>query len=329
MRHSTPPEAEQLLDIVRKLSRELRPGANGIDRLGLEHDLERDFGLDSLARVELLARIEREMGVRLADAAMVEAETPRDLLHQMGAASPAATPIPPPAVATAETAPEHPPETLATLIELLDWHVAKHGERVHITLIGEAEHSEDISYRLLQAEARALAAGLLAHGLGAGDRVTPNLNAGERVASGLSAGDRVAIMLPTGREFFAAFYGALYAGCVPVPLYPPARPSQIEDHMRRIAGIVANAEAMLLVTDERAKPLGHLLRAQSRCRCRPHRAQRTSLSCNTPRAAPAIPRGWCSPTPTCSPISTRWSAQRASAPKTSSCPGCRSITTWG
>ncbi|MDP2057943.1 MAG: AMP-binding protein, partial [Thiobacillus sp.] len=223
---STHSEAEQLLDIVRGLSRELRPGANGIDRLSLDHELERDFGLDSLARVELLARIERELGVRLADAALVEAETPRDLLQQMGAASPAVRPTPAPAVTMAETAPAHPPATLATLVELLDWHVAQHGERVHITLYGEAEHSEDISYRLLQAEARALAAGLRA-----GDRVAPNLN----------AGDRVAIMLPTGREFFAAFYGALYAGCVPVPLYPPARPSQIEDHMRRIAGIVANA----------------------------------------------------------------------------------------
>jgi len=50
-------------------------------------------------------------------------------------------------------------------------------------------------------------------------------------------------MLPTGSEFFAAFYGAQYAGCIPVPLYPPARLSQLEDHLRRIAGILRNAEA--------------------------------------------------------------------------------------
>ena len=235
-------QAEQLLVIVRSLARELRPGASGIERLGLAHDLERDFGLDSLARVELLARIERELGVRLADAAIIEAETPNDLLHMMGAASPEAAPAPEPAVTLTEAAPESPPKTLATLVDLLDWHVAQHGERVHITLVEESEHSEDVSYRQLQAEAQTLAAGLLAHDA--------------------HAGDKIAIMLPTGRAFFAAFYGALYAGCVPVPLYPPARPSQIEDHMRRIAGIVANAEAALLVTDTRAKPLGHLLRAQ-------------------------------------------------------------------
>ncbi len=69
-------------------------------------------------------------------------------------------------------------------------------------------------------------------------------------------------MLPTGREFFAAFYGTLRAGGVPVPLYPPARPSQLEDHLRRIAGILRNARARELLTVERAKPLAHLLRAE-------------------------------------------------------------------
>ena len=252
----TPTDAARLLDIVRTLSQEMRPGARQLASLGLDHALERDFGLDSLARVELLARIERDLGVKLAEAAFAAAETPRDLLQQMGSAAhgdtvatasavqiqaaAAADAVPP--APTFTTPVEHPPETIATLTEMIDWHVERHGERVHITLYGEEEHSSDISYRTLQAEAHALAAGLLEHGV--------------------QAGDRIAIMLPTGREFFAAFYGALYAGGVPVPLYPPARPSQLEDHMHRIAGIVANAEASVLVTDPRATLLGHLLRAQ-------------------------------------------------------------------
>jgi non-ribosomal peptide synthetase component F len=325
MTNFTPYDATQLLDLVRGLSRELRPGANGIDRLGLDHELERDFGLDSLARVELLARIERELGVRLAEAAFAEAETPRDLLRQMGVAGPVDTLTPAPAAAMEEAAPEQPPDTLLTLVELLDWHVAQHGERVHITLEGEAGHSEDISYRMLQAEALALAAGLREHGLPrakasemdrrrpapepnadgsaapafaarapllqigrinhAGDRIAPDSITGDRVAPESITGDRVAIMLPTGREFFAAFYGALYAGCVPVPLYPPARPSQIEDHLRRIAGIVANAGAALLVTDARAKPLGHLLRAQ----CPSLRAVVTVADLSRAAAAPLPP----------------------------------------
>ena len=237
-----PADAERLLGIMRSLARELRPGANTTAHLGLDHTLEGDFGLDSLARVELLARIEREMGVRLAEAALAEAETPRDLLRLMAGEAHAGTSAPAHISTQTPTEIDHPPETIATLTEMLDWHVAWHGERIHITLYAEEERTEDITYRMLQAEAQALAAGLLAQGLG--------------------MGERVAIMLPTGREFFAAFYGTLYAGCVPVPLYPPARPSQLEDHMRRIAGIVANAEAAMLVTDDRAKMFGHLLRAQ-------------------------------------------------------------------
>ncbi|MGC2048229.1 MAG: AMP-binding protein, partial [Gallionella sp.] len=235
-------DAERVLGIVRGLARELRPNAPDVESLGFDHVLERDFGLDSLARVELLVRIERELGTRLDEKAFIAAETPRDLLRLRTAAAGAETPTPDGTLMVAETKADHLPEAVATLIEILDWRVATHGERVHITLYGEEERAEDITYRMLQEEAKVLAAGLLEHGL--------------------DAGDKVAIMLPTGRGFFAAFYGALYAGCVPVPLYPPVRPSQIEDHMRRIAGIVNNAQAAMLITVDQAKPLSHLLRAQ-------------------------------------------------------------------
>jgi len=264
---SLPSREERLLVIVRGLARELRRGADDVARFGLDHALERDFGLDSLARVELLARIEAEMGVRLAEEAIAGAETPRDLLSQMLAAS---GEVP----ATAEKLPgvapaliEASPAELATLTAILDWHVARHGDWVHITLLGEGGRSQDIDYRTLRREAQALAAGLLKLGLG--------------------KGERVAIMLPTCREFFAAFYGALYAGCVPVPLYPPARPSQLEEHMRRIAGILANAQAALLIADSRTKPLGHLLRA----RCSDLHGVTTAedLSCHgLPSALPAL-----------------------------------------
>lgn len=244
-------DTERLLGIVRSLARELRPNARDVEHLGFDNLLERDFGLDSLARVELLVRIERELGARLNEKAFVDAETPRDLLRLIAGSVSAETSAAqrvnaaPDFVSTlgpVQTEADHPPETISTLIEMLDWHVAKHGERVHITLYGEDENTEDITYRMLQEQAKTLAAGLRKHGPG--------------------SGDKVAIMLPTGRGFFAAFYGTLYAGCVPVPLYPPTRPSQIEDHMRRIAGIVANSQAVFLITVDQAKPLGHLLRAQ-------------------------------------------------------------------
>ncbi|MCY4557858.1 MAG: hypothetical protein OXF79_16070 [Chloroflexi bacterium] len=53
----------------------------------------------------------------------------------------------------------------------------------------------------------------------------------------------------------AGFFGILYAGCVLVPIYPPARPWQLADHLRRQAEILANAGAELLVTVPEARVL--------------------------------------------------------------------------
>ena len=56
-----------------------------------------------------------------------------------------------------------------------------------------------------------------------------------------------------------AFFGALLAGGVPVPIYPPARLSQLEDHLRRHARILDNARARHLVTFRPALAVSRLL----------------------------------------------------------------------
>ena len=245
--------APQLLATVRSVADELRPQAGLAASLGLDHSLERDYGLDSLARVELIARIDHDLGVSLSEAALTEAETPRDLLRfitQTGRrgvdpadpADPIRQPLVEPGPATNDLSEPYPPDSLQTLVDVFEWHLQRQPERVLITLYEDADSSVDLTYADLHRDAVALAAGLHALGIG--------------------KGDKVAIMLPTGREFFAAFLGALFAGGVPVPLYPPARPSQLEDHLNRIAGILLNAQARVLVTVDRAKPLAHLLRAQ-------------------------------------------------------------------
>ena len=68
-------------------------------------------------------------------------------------------------------------------------------------------------------------------------------------------------MLPTSLDFFAAFFGILLAGGVPVPIYPPARRSQLEDHFRRQSRILANALATVLITVPEARGVARLLRA--------------------------------------------------------------------
>ena len=69
-------------------------------------------------------------------------------------------------------------------------------------------------------------------------------------------------MLPTGRSFFEAFFGVLYAGGIPVPIYPPFRPAQIEEHLRRQAGILTNARAAVLIASPEARAVAALLRSQ-------------------------------------------------------------------
>ena len=79
---------------------------------------------------------------------------------------------------------------------------------------------------------------------------------------GLEPGERVAIMLPTSAAFFTAFFGVLYAGGVPTPIYLPARLSRIEEHLRRQAGILRNARAAMLIAAPQASAVGRLLSLQ-------------------------------------------------------------------
>ena len=235
-----PVSAEALLETVRQLAAELRP-SRAATPASLDGRLEQDYGFDSLGRVELFLRIERRFGLSLPETVMASAETPRDLLRAMltaGSAHPShAAAIERVAVLASESA---IPDRAQTLAEVLEWHVARHADRLHLVLQDEAGDEEPVSYARLDAEARAVAAGL--H---------------ER---GLEPGHAVAIMLPTSTEYFYTFFGILLAGGIPVPIYPPARPSQLEEHVRRHAGILSNALTEFLVTVPQAKPVVMLLK---------------------------------------------------------------------
>jgi acyl-CoA synthetase (AMP-forming)/AMP-acid ligase II len=78
---------------------------------------------------------------------------------------------------------------------------------------------------------------------------------GRLQARGVAAGDRVALVLPTSIEFFAAFFGTLLAGAVPVPLYPPVRLGRLDEYAVRTARMLELVRARLVVTDRRVRRL--------------------------------------------------------------------------
>ena len=247
---ASPDEAAQrLLDIVAQTLRDLQGDAVALPAVSLHSVLDRDLGLDSLARMELLLRIERAFGVDLPEDTLQRSETVAELLRALGSAAPAAgvvLQVPAQAHSGAPAAPAAPPgdgdrpDQASTLIEVLDWHLRRNPDQVQHIVLHDG-HEQAVSYRQLAEAAVAMAAGLQRRGI--------------------AARQCVAIMLPTSAAYFAVYLGILRAGAIPVPIYPPARPSQLEDHVRRHAGILRNAAAAALVTVAQAMPVARLLRA--------------------------------------------------------------------
>ena len=54
-------------------------------------------------------------------------------------------------------------------------------------------------------------------------------------------GDRVALILPTNEDFVLCFFGAIRAGIVPVPIYPPLGIGQLQGYLDNTRHIVASA----------------------------------------------------------------------------------------
>ena len=235
--------ADAVLAAVRETVAEVNPTCHAA--VTLDSSLDRDLGLDSLVRAELLVRVEELLNIRLSETLFVDAQTPRDLVDAALRAENLA-PLP---VAMQELHPEASaalPRHVRTLVEALEWHASEHPERVHVQLLGEDARAtpELLTYAALRNRGRAVAAGL-AH-------------------SDVRPGETVAIMLATSLDYFAAFVGILMAGAIPVPLYPPARPAQLDDYLRRQIGILDNAGAVALITSLDAERVARVLRRAAR-----------------------------------------------------------------
>ena len=239
---TAPPDVEQrVLALVDGFVSEL--GSTPVrGRVALDDVLDRDLGVGSLERVELLARLEDAFGVRFPDSVLSEADSVRDLAGAVLAGGG------PTIVATVETAARivaagaAAPDSALTLVEVLRWHAERDPGRAHLWLRLDDENEQRITYGELWARAGLVAGGLRARGV-------------ER-------GDAIALMLRTEPDFFSAFFGVLLAGAVPVPIYPPTRPSRLEEYAARQVKILDNAQARLLVTFPEVERVAGLLRAR-------------------------------------------------------------------
>lgn len=233
--------AEDLLKVIYNLVKELHPHFSK-NSVSLEDDFEKDLGLDSLSRVELISRVEASFKTSFPEKVLHEAQSPKDILEAL--LGPQAYPVihsyvEKSALKLKETA--SLPTDAETLVDVLLWHVKEHPDRPHIQLYEDDGKGEIITFIQLKEKSLKVAFGLQ--------------------QLGLRPAQAVAIMLPTSADYFYSFFGILMAGGIPVPIYPPARPSQLEEHMQRHTKILDNCKAGILVTVPEAKHVAEILKS--------------------------------------------------------------------
>ncbi len=257
--------AAQTLVYVRQLLVELG-STRGLEELGArgtKAHLERELGLGSLERVELMLRLGDASGVRLPDRVVAEADTVQDLVDAIlraetgddgnGTGARGATALVASAPtstltssAAASAAPAIHPDIeqqirqAETLSEILRLRGRGEPGRSHIQIYEEDEQLRTITFGELYERASVVAA--------------------ELRRRGLEPGQTVAIMLPTCADFFWSFAGILLAGGIPVPIYPPFRADRIAEYAARQSNILRNAEAQFLLTWRQAENLAKLLK---------------------------------------------------------------------
>ncbi len=80
---------------------------------------------------------------------------------------------------------------------------------------------------------------------------------------GLEQGDRVALILPDNADFVFAFLGALRAGIIPVPIYPPTGLGKLAGYLDNTLHIVAKSGAKLLLTSSDIKKMLGTIQAKA------------------------------------------------------------------
>lgn len=105
------------------------------------------------------------------------------------------------------------------------------------------------------------------------------------LAWGLKPSQRVGIILPTGPDFYRAFFGVVLAGGVPAAMYPPVRLGRIDEWKERTCRMMTDADTQAVLTDGRLLPLVSL---PSRQAAPPLGCHRVSSLLSGAEAAPAV-----------------------------------------
>ncbi|GMU59213.1 MAG: hypothetical protein AMXMBFR34_09760 [Myxococcaceae bacterium] len=66
---------------------------------------------------------------------------------------------------------------------------------------------------------------------------------------GLKQGDRLAMVMPDGEDFVPTFLAAVWAGIVPVPLYPPLSLGKLDSYLDTLVGVLKKAKVSHLATN--------------------------------------------------------------------------------
>ncbi len=226
---------QEILSLVKELLMEL--GAHeAAARVAPDSSFDHDLGLGSLERVELLVRTEQRLGLRLPETLAQRAETPAEWVGSIFESDePQHTERPP--IHQPGDAP--PPWAQAeSFAEVLREQAQRNPDRVQVHLL-DGGQIEEITYGHLLDQAQQVADGL--------------------AASGLKRNEAVAVMLPTCSDFFYAFLGIALTGGIAVPIYPPARPNEIEEYVRRQTLILRNAEVRFLISFEAVRAVSHVM----------------------------------------------------------------------
>src|SRR5260370_16777673 len=179
-------DEDRLLDVVRGLVSELGHQRALASVVPTAH-LERELGLGSLERVELLLRIEQVFGARLSDSVLAEADTVQDLISALSAGEGSFTNEP------RQSVPAHAPRTLCdgiaeglptaeTFQNILRYRGRVDAERTHLIFFEDEGENPALTFGELFAGAERVSADLVHRAIGRDASVAP--------------------MLPTSRDFF-------------------------------------------------------------------------------------------------------------------------------